>query len=101
MICIRNLPKFRKNGCPQTKECPCWIERIVEKDGKQEVVGNCLDLWLFDLLYDLNYNLVGNQQAIESFRNNTAQNANNLLTILHEAVNKKYQLEEYEKDKLE
>ena len=75
--CIRSIPKFKK-GCPQRPwdgevGCTAWIEKELPDDAnpnKKVMVRQCLDLWMFKLGWDANSIAVGNQQAVESFRNN-------------------------------
>ena len=67
--CIRGLKKF-KNGCPENSSCPAWIETL----GRHQpvVIKKCVDIVTVDLLWDLNCNMIGTQQATESNRNMTA-----------------------------
>ena len=74
-ICIRNLKAF-KRGCPGSNECPCWKELQVRDENnpvKIKTKSQCIDLWNFDLQYDMLRLLEGNQEAIERFRNAVAQ----------------------------
>lgn len=84
--CIRGLKEFKK-GCPENSSCPAWIETL----GKQHpaVVKKCADIVRVDLLWDLNCNMIGIQQATESSRNHAAKN-NELkaLSIVLEATGK-------------
>ena len=75
--CIRGLKPFKT--CPgkvwDGKEgCPLWFEGLItvqEGQAKKEVLrGQCVDRWQYDFLWWNNARLAGNQQAVESFRNN-------------------------------
>lgn len=75
--CIRGLHQFKK-GCPQkpwdgSEGCTAWIEEmVIDRDNpeKKRIEKKCLDLWMFTLAWHSNGLLEGNQQAVESFRNN-------------------------------
>ena len=76
--CIRGLAAFKK-GCPQrswngTDGCSAWIEKRMSTKGGQEFVEikECLDHYMARLQFDTNRLLEGNQQAVESFRNNVS-----------------------------
>ena len=76
--CIRGIVK----RCPEKTwdgqdGCPAWIERnTLTKGGEQQIVKQCLDLWVFKMLWDQCGLLEGNQQAVESFRNGMCQEFN-------------------------
>ena len=73
--CIRGIQAFRK-GCPMRPwngedGCPAWIEmEMQDKSGNRVLIKECLDLYMARLHYSTNALLEGNQQAVESFRNN-------------------------------
>lgn len=76
--CIRGLKEFKK-GCPcrpwdGETGCPAWAELLVTPNGEplkqKDKIGKCLDHWALDLQLKSLGLLEGNQQAIESFRNN-------------------------------
>lgn len=75
--CIRGLKAF-KAGCPQAAfdgetGCPAWMSRTMPRRDnplQHETISQCVDLWIFRLAFDACGLLEGNQQAIESFRNN-------------------------------
>lgn len=64
--CIRNLKDF-KQGCPENSSCPAWISTLGRL--KPQPINKCVDIVIADLLWDLNCNTLGTQQATESFRN--------------------------------
>lgn len=64
--CIRGLKEFKK-GCPENSSCPAWIETLGSLSPK--VIRQCADVAAVHLLWDLNCNVVGTQQATETFRN--------------------------------
>ena len=75
--CIRGLKPFKI--CPgkewNGKEgCPLWFEDLItvqEGQAKKEVLrGQCVDRWQYDFLWWNNARLAGNQEAVETFRNN-------------------------------
>lgn len=77
--CIRGLQQFKK-GCPEKtwdgeSGCPCWIEEMVvdSETSKKRIEKKCLDLWMFTIAWHSNGLLEGNQQAVESFRNNVSE----------------------------
>ena len=73
--CIRGLIAFKK-GCPQRSwngedGCPAWVEvEMKSKNGEKITIKECLDLHMARLHFGTNMLLEGNQQAIETFRNN-------------------------------
>ena len=67
--CIRGLKKF-KAGCPENSSCPAWVETLGSLHPK--VIKQCVDIVSVGLLWDLNCNMIGNQQATEGNRNMTA-----------------------------
>lgn len=67
--CIRGLREFKK-GCPESSQCSCWIEKAMSKiGGGTEIIKQCADLWIIQLLFDMCALMEGNQQATESSRN--------------------------------
>ena len=77
--CIRGLRAYKK-GCPQRpwngeSGCPAWIEKQLPTKGGTETtrIAECLDMFMMRLHYDANRLLEGNQQAIETFRNNMSE----------------------------
>ena len=78
--CVRNIPRF-KHGCPEKSwdgesGCPCWIEMSVSSRGnpkKQDIRKQCLDFWTWEFQWAVLGLLEGNQQAVESFRNNMTE----------------------------
>jgi hypothetical protein len=76
--CIRGLPQFKK-GCPGRgwdgeSGCPAWIEiNLPTKGGERVDIKECVDLFHARLQLSTNQLLEGNQQAIESFRNNMTE----------------------------
>lgn len=54
-----------------TKECSHWLELPMENlsSGKVVIEGHCLDYWKVKLQLENNKIMTGQQQAIESFRN--------------------------------
>ena len=84
--CIRGLKEFKK-GCPENTSCPAWIETL----GKLQplVIKQCADIAVVHLLWDLNCNMIRNEQAVESFRNEAAESAPIILRILTHGINTK------------
>ncbi len=77
--CIRGLKPYEKSGCPcrpwdGENGCPAWVELLVTPAGEplkpKDKIGKCLDHWDLELRLKSLGLLEGNQQAIESFRNN-------------------------------
>lgn len=77
--CIRGLKKFEKSGCPcrawdGESGCPAWVELLVTPPNEplkpKDKIGKCIDHWQIDFWLKSLGLLEGNQQAIESFRNN-------------------------------
>jgi len=64
--CIRGLKEFKK-GCPENSSCPAWISTLGTKHPVK--INKCADVAMVDLMWDLNCNMIGNQQATESLRN--------------------------------
>lgn len=81
--CIRNLPKFKK-GCPENSSCKAWITTLGSL--RPKVINKCADLVVVDLLWDLNVNMIGNQHAVESFRNNIHESAQVLMEVVNASV---------------
>jgi hypothetical protein len=81
--CIRGLAAFKK-GCPRRpwsendpEGCPAWLEYLVTPKGEplkqKDKKGNCADLWAVEFQLTALGLLEGNQQAVESFRNNMTE----------------------------
>lgn len=83
--CIRGLREF-KRGCPRSDECPCWKVSFVVEHGERVNKGQCIDLWRFDHERAILALLEGNQQAIESFRNNTYNSAEKLVEVMNASL---------------
>jgi hypothetical protein len=66
--CIRGLKEFKK-GCPENSLCPAWVETLGSLHPK--VIKQCVDVVIANLLWDLNCNMIGVQQASEGTRNMT------------------------------
>jgi hypothetical protein len=72
------LREFKK-GCPQRcwdgeSGCPAWIEiNLPTKSGERMDIKECVDIFQSRLQMSTNQLLEGNQQAIESFRNNMTE----------------------------
>jgi len=110
-ICIRGLKAFEKSGCPESFACPAWAEfMMTPKDEplKQKgMEGNCIDVWNMQFNFQALRLLEGNQQAIESFRNNmtgetgpkASQALNALVHMAGEAFKKHLIIQEHEKSK--
>lgn len=64
--CIRGLKEF-KRGCPENNSCPAWIETLGSLHPKP--IRQCSDVAMVHLLWDLNCNVIGAQQATENLRN--------------------------------
>jgi len=87
--CIRGLKQFAKKGCPMRPwspadpgGCPAWVQKdIPDKSGGKAHIAECLDLYMARMAWHTNALLEGNQQAIESFRNNTAASASALYEL--------------------
>jgi len=74
--CIRGLRAYKK-GCPgkpwDGKEgCAAWHEDLitVKADETPEMRSFCIDVWAYYFRWWHEARLSGNQQAVESFRNN-------------------------------
>ena len=74
--CIRGLAAFKK-GCPERDGeggCPAWVELLVTPRGEplkpKDKIGRCIDRWQHEFQLTMLSLLEGNQQAVESFRNN-------------------------------
>jgi hypothetical protein len=87
--CIRNIPKFKK-GCPENTACPAWIATLGSLHPK--VINKCADLVVVDLLWDLNCNTIGVEQATESFRNNMHKATGSMLQLVANEVQKRKEL---------
>lgn len=79
--CMRGLKAFQKTGCPMKSYdgesgCTAWVELMVtppdEPTKPIDKAGKCLDHWTLDMQLKTLQLLEGNQQAIESFRNNVS-----------------------------
>ena len=99
--CGRGIMKY----CCQSNECSHWIELPMVEQGKEtpKIVGHCVDWFQVQLQWDNNRIQIGQQSAIESFRNemarpNPAMVA--LVNILSGAMNKKRIIFEHETQKL-
>lgn len=119
--CIRNLEKFKKNGCPQKEwdeetgeGCPYWREIETQTKGEQvpSLKKMCIDEWMFEFKITELGLIEGNQVALEEFRNGMIYRDENgrlnpkpdagmiqLLNYLGKQIERKKIIEEYEKQK--
>ena len=79
--------------CPESKECPFWLEFLVSKrmsDGDLNAPGNiqtvmkgdCTHVWQSHFLYDLLFKTTGLQAATESFRNEVVDGGRSFIMSL-------------------
>ena len=74
---------FKRKGCPESNACPYWLTEVIKrKDGTVGPESKCIDFWMFTIAWHGNAILEGNQQAIESFRNNVADSVPTLVGIM-------------------
>lgn len=84
--------------CPLNKfkpckrdECELWLEFAVAQRGEPNNVpgamrGGCALTWGPILQYDANFKLLGTQQAVESFRNQTLERYDEGLSVQRQAL---------------
>lgn len=91
---------FMKRECPKTddgkKGCTLWVKPGIGPtkvfkalDGKFPPEGMCAFHLLLNLLWDANFSLIGNQQAVESFRNNMHDSMPVMLKVMQHGFNPK------------
>lgn len=74
---LKKCPLNRMKQCAG-EDCMLWLEFAVAQRGEPNnapstMQGGCALAWTPVLQYDANFKLLGNQQAIESFRNETVK----------------------------